>query len=230
MSFSIILKLKKDTQAEITGVSACDWKIHSSLARGCGLIVSDCSSGDRNRENTSISKSVGMGHRFASTVRPSSIRFVTEKQNQPNESRLHTVLALDPGGNVGSPSKRSSEGSKNVVPFNPRSVLEGTRLLLKGGGSRDGNNEGSQEDEGKSSQHTGRHLGHDRSQDLGWWVFTLPVGLRIVILDGVEGEGGSAESLSLGNRSHVGRRSKGGAGRNQDGEKDEAEFGHFENI
>ena len=131
---------------------------------------------------------------------------------------------------MGSPGKRSTEGSKNVVPFYPRSVLEGTRLLLKGGGSGDGNNEGGQEDKGKGSQHTGRHLGHDRSQDLGWWVFTLPVGLRVVILNGVKGEGGSGESLSLGNGGHVGRRSKGGAGRNQDGEEDEAEFGHFENI
>jgi len=45
--------------------------------------------------------------------------------------RLHSVLALDPGCDVGSPSQGSTESAQDVVPLDPRSAGQGTWFLLK---------------------------------------------------------------------------------------------------
>jgi hypothetical protein len=142
---------------------------------------------------------------------------------------LHSVLALDPRGDVGSPREGSSEGTEHVVPFYPRSGAHGTGFLLEGGRSLDRHHQGGEEDKRQSSEHTGGHLGHEGSQDLGGRVFVFPVGFRVVIFDGVQRKRRRCRGkcLFLGHRREGRRRGKGGASRDQDGEEDEAEFRHF---
>jgi len=105
-------------------------------------------------------------------------------------STLHSVLALDPRGDVGSPGEGSPERTEDVVPFDPRSGVHSTGFLLEGGGSGDRQDQAGQKDDGQGSEQAGGHLGHDGSQHLGGWVLVLPVGFRVgVVLDGVQGEG-----------------------------------------
>ena len=44
---------------------------------------------------------------------------------------LHAVLALDPCGDVGSPSQGSSKAAHNVVPLDPFTSRDGTGFLLQ---------------------------------------------------------------------------------------------------
>jgi hypothetical protein len=128
---------------------------------------------------------------------------------------------------VGSPGKRSSEASKDVVPLDPRSTGDGTGFLLKKACfvARDG--AGGQENKRQHSQKSRRHLGHDGSKDLGRWVFALPVG----VLSHVQGEAGLLGSESC-PRSRVNHAcwDKGGSGGNQNRKDDETQLGHFENT
>ena len=90
---------------------------------------------------------------------------------------LHSVLALDPGGNVSSPSQRTSESAKDVVPFDPASVGNGTRFLLQDARLEARVSTGTQEENGEQSKSGGGHLGHDGSENRGRRVFTFPVGI-----------------------------------------------------
>lgn len=146
-----------------------------------------------------------------------------------SRNNLHAVLALDPAGNVSSPCKRSSEASKNVVPLDPRSRCNSTGFLLEqtGLGAREGAD--AQENERKGSQKARGHLGHDRSKDLGWWVFALPVG----VLCHVQGEGslsgGHAEGSS-GRCGNLGARHEGTSGGKENRKDHETQLGHFGNY
>lgn len=44
---------------------------------------------------------------------------------------LHAVLALDPGGHVGTPRQGPTKATKNIVPLDPAARGYGTRLLLQ---------------------------------------------------------------------------------------------------
>ena len=142
---------------------------------------------------------------------------------------LHSVLALDPGCNVCSPGKRSSERSKDVVPLDPASVTHGTGLLLQFSGSHDRNNTGGGADNGDHSEKARGHLGHDGSKNLGWWVFlTLPCH----VFDHVEG-GSERGGGNLGGEGWVDPGDRHGCGwdEGRDGghghsEEEDAELGH----
>ena len=41
---------------------------------------------------------------------------------------LHSILALNPASNMGTPSKRTSQSLNDVIPLDPSSILNGTRL------------------------------------------------------------------------------------------------------
>mmetsp|Transcript_22967 Transcript_22967/g.47922 ORF Transcript_22967/g.47922 Transcript_22967/m.47922 type:complete len:162 (+) Transcript_22967:226-711(+) len=139
--------------------------------------------------------------------------------NLPVEKkRLHAVLALDPGGNVGAPCQRSSETSSNIVPFDPGSRSKGTGFLLesKALGARE--SAGSQEDETEETKSDRRHLGHDGSENRRRRVLSFPVGVfrhaqgnRLLGDERSTGRSGRGESLG---------------GGDEKGAKDEAELGH----
>ena len=127
---------------------------------------------------------------------------------------------------MSSPGKRTSKASKNVVPLDPRSVGNGSRLLLKEGSLETRVSTDSQKDHGDGSQQTRRHLGHERSQNLGRRVFSLPVSVF-----GVEGEGGNFSTLgSKGRSSNRGAlgSDKGRSGGKDQGAYNKAKFGHFD--
>lgn len=143
-------------------------------------------------------------------------------------SYLHTVFALDPAGNMCSPSKRTTKSLKNIVPLNPRSVLNRTRLSEENTSLNarvDAHPKGRHRD---NTEKTRGHLGHDGSKNLGWGVFAFPghvfgheEGSRLTGINlGGEGQLVDAGS-SLSDRDE--RRGDGHDG----GEKDETEFGHF---
>jgi len=119
---------------------------------------------------------------------------------------LHSILALDPGSNVKSPSKRTSERSQNIVPLDPGSVLH--RFSgLKGGRSSDRDGEGSKAYHRQHTKKTRRHLRKNRSQYLGRWVlFSLPghilghIKLSLRSLESSEGRLGNNTGASVGNR------------------------------
>jgi hypothetical protein len=142
------------------------------------------------------------------------------------EQNLHSVLTLDPGSNVSSPSKRSSEGSKDVVPLNPASVLESTGLLLQSCGSGDGKNACSSAYNGDKSEKTRGHLGHDGSENLGRRVFLTFPGHILSHGEGGEGCGGR-HGGGLGGDSRVGHGCECSRNSNDYGEDEEGKLGHF---
>ena len=146
-------------------------------------------------------------------------RFVSWNQKKISCS-LHSILALNPGSDVGSPCQGSTEGAKDVVPFDPRSRCNGTRFLLKETRlvARVGTD--GQEGKGQHSQNTRGHLGHDGSKDLRGWVFTLP--------EGIFRAQGSCRSLGdKGRSADLRDRSKGRDGGDDQGADNETELGHF---
>ena len=144
-------------------------------------------------------------------------------------SYLHSVLALDPASNVGSPGNRSSESHKNILRLNPGTGLNHTRRSEENSRLNAGVNTGTQGDHGYNSKGSGSHLGHDRSKNLGWGVFTFPGhvlgheegGRRLLHL---RGDGDLVDAGLLGNRG----KSRGDG--HDGGEEDEGELGHFDNI
>lgn len=151
---------------------------------------------------------------------------------------LHSILALDPGSHMGSPRQGSSKASSDIVPLDPRSAGQGTRFLLKDKGLSTRVGANPQEDQGNHTQHTRWHLGHEGSQDLGRRVFPLPVS----VFSGIQGKERLLFSSSSsrgsfghecdgsGSRTHLGRRSKGRAGGNNQRKNDETKLGHFDGI
>jgi hypothetical protein len=142
---------------------------------------------------------------------------------------LHSILALDPASNVSSPGKRSSKSLNNVVPPDPRSVLDGTRLSEKESSLNTGVDAHSKRSHGDNSKKSRRHLGHDGSKNLGWRVFSFPGH----VLGHKEGSGFS--SLDLRSEGHLVDTGGGLGGRDKcrgdchdGGEEDETELGHFE--
>jgi hypothetical protein len=137
---------------------------------------------------------------------------------------LHTILALDPASNMCSPSKRTSKSLNNVVPLNPRSTLNSTRLSKEKTSLNarvNAHSERNHRDNGKKSR---RHLRHDRSKNLGWGVFAFPShvfgheegsGLNL------RHEGPLADSGLLSGRGKCRGDSHDG------GDEDETELGHF---
>jgi hypothetical protein len=124
-----------------------------------------------------------------------------------------------------SPSKRTTKSLDNVVPLNPRSILNSTRLSEEKTSLNtrvNAHSEGNHGDNGKKSR---GHLGHDRSKNLGWGVFAFPSHI-------VGHEKSSGLSLNLG---HEGPLADGSllSGRGEcrsdshnGGEEDETELGH----
>jgi hypothetical protein len=41
---------------------------------------------------------------------------------------LHSILALNPASNMGTPGKRTSQSLNDVIPLDPGTILNGTRL------------------------------------------------------------------------------------------------------
>jgi hypothetical protein len=76
---------------------------------------------------------------------------------------------------MGSPSERTSEASKDIVPLNPRSGCDSTWLLLKETRFIAGDSACCQKDKRQQSQNTRGHLRHDGAKNLGRRVFTFPV-------------------------------------------------------
>ena len=138
---------------------------------------------------------------------------------------LHTVLALNPGSNMGSPCQGSTKSTNNVVPLDPSSSGDGTGLLLQESRLVARGGTDTEKDQGENTEHAGRHLGHDGSKDLAGWVFTLPVSVfghvqdqRSLILGG-EGSGGTGLHRDRG---------KGRTGGDNQGADNETKLGHFE--
>jgi len=90
------------------------------------------------------------------------------------EKYLHAILALDPASNMCSPSKRAAKSLNNIVPLNPRSILNSTRLSEEKSSLNAGIDAHSKRNHGDDGEKSGGHLGHDRSKDLGWGVFSFP--------------------------------------------------------
>ena len=141
-------------------------------------------------------------------------------------SYLHTVLALDPASNMCSPSKRTSKSLNNVVPLNPRSILNSTRLSEEKASLNTGVDAHSKRNHGDNGKKSRGHLGHDGSKDLGWGVFTFP--------GHVFGhEKGGGLGLNLGDESPLadggllGGRGECRGNSHDGGDEDETELGHF---
>mmetsp|Transcript_29530 Transcript_29530/g.65060 ORF Transcript_29530/g.65060 Transcript_29530/m.65060 type:complete len:98 (+) Transcript_29530:3171-3464(+) len=79
------------------------------------------------------------------------------------EIYLFAILTLNPGGDVGAPGKGSTEGTQNIIPLDPGSILKRAGGLLKLGGSGDGGGADTGEDDGQKTKEAGGHLGHDGS-------------------------------------------------------------------
>jgi len=95
--------------------------------------------------------------------------------NQASLNRnLHSILALDPASNMSSPSQRTSKSLNNVIPLDPTSILNGTRLSEEQTRLNTGVDAYTQRDHGDDGKCGGGHLGHDGSKNLGGGVFTLP--------------------------------------------------------
>jgi hypothetical protein len=143
-----------------------------------------------------------------------------------NIINLHTVLALDPASNVGAPRQWPSEAHGNIVPLDPRSSGQGTRLLLENGGLDARVSARPGKDKGDNSKKTGWHLGHEWSQNLGWWVFTLPV--HILGLGEESRRWGTDESWVGG--SDLASRNKSRSGKNVEREDGEDKLGHGKSM
>ena len=141
---------------------------------------------------------------------------------------LHTILALDPAGDMCSPSKRTAKSLNNIVPLNPRSVLNRTRLSEENTSLNarvDAYSKGGHRDNTKKTR---GHLGHDGSKNLGWGVFAFPGHVFC------HEEGRGLTGINLGSEGQLVDAGGSLSGRDEcrgdghdGGEKDETEFGHF---
>lgn len=124
-----------------------------------------------------------------------------------------------------SPGQRTHEGAKDVFRLDPRSVGHGTWFLHKSTRGLARVDADSQKDKGDHTEHTRGHLGHEGSQDLGGWVFSLPVG----VFGHVQCEGSFLGDGSAG-RSLGDRGGEGSAGSDNHGKNNETKLGHFDDI
>ena len=119
---------------------------------------------------------------------------------------------------MAAPGQGTTKGSQDVVPLDPFTRGHGTGLLRQEFRLEDRVPAGTQKDQGKHAQHTGRHLGHERTQDAGRRVFTFPV--RFFRAQGhgrFKGRGGRAQ----GSGGHKGLHTQG-----KKSTKEEGELGH----
>ena len=141
------------------------------------------------------------------------------------EMNLHSVLTLDPGGNMGSPCQRTHKRSKNIVPLDPRSASKGTGFLLKSERSCARWDANSQENQGDHAQQTRRHLWHKWSQNLGRRVFILPVG----VFSHIQSEGSFGRWGESGwSAANLGNRNESRAGGDDQGKNNKTKLGHFD--
>ena len=91
--------------------------------------------------------------------------------------QLHTILALDPRGNMCAPSKGTTETHQYILPLHPAARFNGTGLAQQDGGFKARVGTGGQKDQRQYTQDTAGHFRHDGAQNLGWRIFTFPVGI-----------------------------------------------------
>lgn len=126
---------------------------------------------------------------------------------------------------MSSPSHRSSEGSKNIVPLNPASILESTRLLLQSSRSSNRSNTSGSTYDGDKSEESRGHLGHDGSENLGRRVFAFP---GHVLSHGEGGEGsGGGHGGGLGGDGRTGHGCECSRHSDDSGKDEEGKLGHF---
>lgn len=142
---------------------------------------------------------------------------------------LHSVFALDPAGNVGSPGKRSSKSLNNVVPLDPRSILNRTGFPEQQSGLNARVDADSKEGHGGDGKKSRRHLGHDGSKNLGGGVLSLPG--HVLSHEEVGGRLGGGDLRSERKLVDAGGGVRDGGKSRRDGhnggEEDETEFCHF---
>ena len=130
---------------------------------------------------------------------------------------------------MGSPSQRTSKSLNNVIPLDPTSILNGTRLSEEQSRLNAGVDAYTQGDHGDDGKCGGGHLGHDGSKNLGGGVFTLPGHVL-----GEEGGGGGLLG-DFGSEGHLMGGTGGGLGGGDEsrrdghdcGEEEDAEACHF---
>lgn len=121
---------------------------------------------------------------------------------------LHSIFALNPASDVSAPSQWSHEATKDVIPLDPRSTGYGTGLLLENTGLNTAVDANTQQNSGDHTQQLRWHFGHEWTQNLGRWVFTLPVH-AVFFRRHVKWSVGSNESGSSNRRRKVGGWNKG---------------------
>jgi len=109
---------------------------------------------------------------------------------------LHTILTLNPGGDMCAPGQGATEGAQHVVPLDPFARGHGTWFAGQNTRLKHRNTAGGQTDQGQHGQQCGWHLGHDRSQYGRRWVFAFPV--RFLGLQGRKGRLGEGSHRSRG--------------------------------
>lgn len=88
---------------------------------------------------------------------------------------LFAVLALDPARDMGAPGEWTGQSTQDQIPMDPASGGDSIGTFGQFGRRVQRNGARGQQHQGERSQDTGRHLGHDRSKDLGGWVLAFPV-------------------------------------------------------